>query len=64
MPPPPAIATGWERRGLMSILRSKRSDATVEWLVLVCLIVATLGAVLVGIFLALQGKLEGIRNAL
>lgn len=48
----------------MSILRSKRSDATVEWLVLVCLIVATLGAVLVGIFLALQGKLEGIRNAL
>jgi hypothetical protein len=48
----------------MRHLMCRKGQSSVEWLVVAVLIVAMLGGTLLGLYLALQDKLEAIRDAL
>jgi hypothetical protein len=48
----------------MRLLSCRKGQSLVEWLIVAVLIVAMLGGTLIGLYLALQDKLEAIRDAL
>ena len=53
-----------EPEGEMKFLRGHCATASVEWLIVVIIVIVAVGAVLLGIFDAIRDKLEAIRDSL